>query len=215
VNAARDRGYEYIAITDHSKRVTVAGGLDDDALRSHADDVRRLNDSVDDIWVLAGVEVDILRDGALDIDAGLLAELDWVLASIHYDRALDEKAMTARLVAAIESGLVHCLGHPTGRIIGAREQIPFNFDRVFEACRKNDVCVEINAQPDRLDLSDVHARAAKEAGLILTVSTDAHSTATLDYMKYGVSVARRAGLEKGDILNTLPLKEFRERVARS
>jgi len=212
--AAKDRGYSFFAITDHSKRVTMAQGLDDDDCRRHAEKIREVNDDLKGMWLMAGVEVDILKSGKLDLKAETLEQLDWVVASIHYDRNLDRKKMTERIVKAVESGVVHCLGHPLGRVIAQREPLAFDTAKVFEACAENDVCIEINAQPDRLDLPDTHCREAKAAGVMFTIGTDAHSTAGLDAMRFGVNVARRGWLEAGDILNTLTATKLRKRIRR-
>jgi DNA polymerase (family 10) len=212
VQAARARGYEYVAITDHSKRVSMAHGLDEEAVLSQAEQIRRLDRGLEDIWVMAGVEVDILKDGSLDLDPDVLAQLDWVLASVHYDRNMDEQQMTDRLVAALSTGVVHCLGHPTGRIIGEREPVGFDTEAVFRCCAENDVYVEINAQPDRLDLADFHCKRAREAGVRFAISTDAHKAGGLDAMRYGVYVARRGWLEAGDVLNTLGAAQLRKRL---
>ncbi|MFO7956082.1 MAG: DNA polymerase/3'-5' exonuclease PolX [Candidatus Brocadiia bacterium] len=213
--AARERGYEYLAITDHSKAVSVAGGMDEDRLRERADAIRQLDASLDDIRLLAGVEVDILKDGSLDLDEDVLAELDWVLASIHYNMNMDEGKMTDRMLTAVRSGVVHCLGHPTDRIIGEREPVSFDADRIFEACAEEGVWIEINAQPDRLDLPDTYCKRALEAGVRFTISTDAHKRADLDFMRYGVAVARRGWLEKDDVLNTRGVNELLESIKRS
>lgn len=213
--AAGERGYEYLAVTDHSKAVSVAGGMDEDRLRRHADAIRELDASLGDIRLLTGVEVDILKDGRLDLDESLLAELDWVVASIHYNMNLSEKQMTERLLAAVRSGVVHCLGHPTDRIIGEREPISFDADRVFEACAEHGVWIEINAQPDRLDLPDNYCRGALEAGVQFTISTDAHKSSDLDFMRYGVNVARRGWLQKDDVLNTRGVDQLLDRIRRS
>ncbi len=212
--AARERGYEYLAVTDHSQRVTMANGMDEDGLREQADRIRELDESLDDLWLMAGVEVDILKDGRLDLEEDALAEVDWVVASVHYDRNMGEAEMTERLLKAIRSGVVHCLGHPLGRIIGEREPIGFDLDVVLEACRDNEVWVEINAQPDRLDLPDTHVRRALEAGCGLTISSDAHKVGDLDFMRFGVYTARRGWVEKADVLNTLPAEQLRERMQR-
>lgn len=212
--AARERGYSYFAITDHSKRVTVANGLDDDETLEHADNIRRVDQDLDDLWLLAGIEVDILKSGALDLDEKTLEQLDWVVASIHYDMNMDEEKMTRRLLSAIESGLVHCLGHPTVRLLGKREPISFDADRVFQACAEHGVFVEINAQPDRLDLPDVYCKRAQDAGVRFTISTDAHKPSDLDWMPYGVDVARRGWLGRKDVINTRTVGQFRKSVTR-
>ncbi len=214
VRAARQRGYDYLAVTDHSKAVSVAGGLDDDALRRHADAVREVDAGQKRFWLLAGVEVDILKDGRLDIGHDVLADLDWVVASVHSYFRLPEDEMTGRLLAAVESGVVDCIGHPMGRMIGRRDPIRFDADRVFEACKDAGVCLEINAYPDRLDLPDVWCKRAKEAGCTMVISTDAHKIADLDFIDYGVSVARRGWLEAGNVLNTRTLTALRKRLKR-
>jgi len=165
-------------------------------------------------WLLAGVEGDILKGGGLDISEKVLADLDWVVASVHSYFRLDEDAMTDRLLAAVGSGVVDCIGHPFGRLIGRRDPIRFDADRVFEACREHGVCLEINSYPDRLDLPDLWCKRAKEAGCTMVISTDAHKIADLDLIGFGVSVARRGWLEKGDVLNTRPLPALRKRLKR-
>ncbi len=212
--AARDRGREFYAITDHSKRVTMARGLDDDACREHADAIREVDDDLDGIWVMAGIEVDILKSGKLDLKHKTLEDLDWVVASVHYDRNLPRGKMTGRLVKAVESGVVHCLGHPLGRIIGRREPMAFDTDKVFAACAENDVYVEINAQPDRLDLPDTFCRDAADAGVKFTFGTDAHKIDDLDFLGFAVNVARRGWLGRPDVLNTVTAKTLRKRIRR-
>jgi DNA polymerase (family 10) len=212
--AAKERGYDFFAVTDHSKRVTMARGLDDDRCRRHADAIRKVNDEIKGMWLMAGIEVDILKSGKLDLKPETLERLDWVVASIHYDRNLDEKRMTERIVKAVESGAVHCLGHPLGRIIGRREPIAFDAARVFEACAANNVYVEINAQPDRLDLPDAYCREAAAAGVKFTLGTDAHKLADMEFLKFGVNVARRGWLEKRHILNTLTAAQLRKTLKR-
>lgn len=212
-DAARERGYEYLAITDHSKRVTIARGLDDDAALAHADAIRAVDAELDDLLLLAGIEVDILRDGSLDLKQETLRALDWVIASIHDDLDLTSEAMTDRLLAAVESGVVHCLGHPTARRLGRREGVAFDADRVFAACAEHGVLLEINAQPDRLDLPDVSCKRAKEAGVRFVISTDAHRPADLDLMRLGVDVARRGWLEPRDVLTTSTAGRLREALA--
>ena len=208
--AAADRGYDYFAITDHTKRVTMAKGLDDDGALAHAENIREVDSDMDDIWLLAGIEVDILKSGALDLKEETLEELDWVVASIHYDMDMEQEEMTERLLSAIRSGVVHCLGHPTVRVLGKRDPIPFAADRVFEACAEKGVFIEVNAQPDRLDLPDFYCKRALEAGVRFTISTDAHKPSDLDFMPYGVDVARRGWLRPRDVLNTRTVKQFRE-----
>jgi len=212
MDAARQRGYQYLAITDHSKAVTVANGLDEKRLMNHAERIREVNESVPDFWLLAGVEVDILKSGKLDLDEDVLAGLDWVCASIHSYFNLDEKKMTNRILTAVRSGVVHCIGHPCGRMIGQRDPIAFDVDRVFEACRDNGVCLEINAQPERLDLPDTYCRRARNVGVAFVIGTDAHKQQNLDFMPFGVGVARRGWLEKKDVINTRTARVLEKRL---
>jgi len=212
VEAARKRGYQYLAITDHSQAVTVAHGLTAERLRQQVDRVRELGARLKNFWLLAGIEVDILKDGRLDLPEKVLEGLDWVVASVHSVFEMDEAKMTERLLAAVRSGVVDCIGHPFGRLIGSRDPIRFDVDRLFEACREHGVCLEINSYPDRLDLPDIYCKRAKEAGLVMVISTDAHKPADLDLMAFGVSVARRGWLEKRDVLNTLSAAALRKRL---
>ncbi|AKJ65291.1 DNA polymerase/3'-5' exonuclease PolX [Kiritimatiella glycovorans] len=211
IEGARKLGYDYLAFCDHSQAVRVAGGLDAEGLKRHADAVREANDRYDDILVLAGVEVDILPDGSLDLDEELLAGLDWVTASIHYNFNLDSDRMTERLVRALGSGVVHALGHPLARHIGKREPLAYDFDRVAAVCAEHGVAMEINAQPERLDLPDEYARRAREAGAKLVIDTDAHSTDDYAFMRFGVMTARRAWLRKQDVVNAASRREMEKR----
>lgn len=212
---AKDRGYQYFAITDHSKRVTMAKGLDDDRCRRHADRIREVDETLDGFWLMAGIEVDILKTGRLDLSEKVLRDLDWVVASVHYDRDLGKEKNTDRMLAAISSGVVHCIGHPLGRIIGQREPIPLNMDRIFQACREHGVRLEVNAQPDRLDLPDTFCKPAREAGVEFTLGTDAHKPSDLDFMRFAVNVARRGWLTRKHVLNTLTAKQLRKALRRS
>ncbi|MFO7821317.1 MAG: PHP domain-containing protein, partial [Lentisphaeria bacterium] len=206
--AARERGYQYLAICDHSQAVRIAGGLNEEQLQEHAGKIRETDAKYDDFWLLAGVEVDIMKDGSLDLDEQILADLDWVTASIHYNFNLSSEQMTERLLSAIRSGVVHSLGHPFGRQFGRRDPMQFNVDKVFKACSENNVCLEINAQPERLDLLDVYCRKAKDAGVKIVINTDAHTTDDLDFMEFGVGIARRGWLEKSDIANSMTAKQL-------
>jgi DNA polymerase (family 10) len=206
--AARALGYEYIAITDHSKAVTVANGLDEKRTREQIRKIRADNARRPGIRILAGSEVDILKDGRLDLDDDVLAELDVVVVSVHSYMNLDRAEMTARLLAAIENPYTQILGHPTGRLLLRREECPYDMEAVLDAAARRGVAVECNAQPDRLDLKDTYLRMAKERGVRVVISTDAHTTSTLQFMRYGVQMARRGWLEKKDVLNTLPLEKF-------
>lgn len=212
--AAAERGYKYFAITDHSKRVTMAHGLDDEHCRRHAEEIRKAAGAIRGMWLMAGIEVDILKNGKLDLEDKTLAALDWVVASIHYDRNQTRQEMTDRILAAVRSGVVHALGHPLGRIISKRDPLNFDLDKVFAACAEHNVFVEINGQPDRLDLPDIHLRQAREAGVLFTLATDAHKIAELDFMPLAVNVARRGWLSKADVLNVCTLPQLRRKINR-
>jgi DNA polymerase (family 10) len=212
--AAQARGYEYLAITDHSKAVAVANGLSEARLRQHVEKIRNVADTLDDLWLLAGVEVDILREGQLDLDEKLLASLDWVVASVHSHFHLDQTAMTERILAAVRSGVVHCLGHPMARRLGRREPIRADWQKIFAACREHGVRIEVNSQPHRLDLPDNMCQLAKDAGAGFVVSTDAHQRSDLEFMSLGVDVARRGWLEKNDVLNTVSATKLRKILRR-
>jgi len=206
--AARKLGYEYIAITDHSKAVTVANGMDEKRTRAHTKRIREADKKTEGFRILAGIEVDILKDGQLDLDDEVLAELDVVVGSVHSYMNLEPAAMTERLLQALENPHLKILGHPTGRLLLRREAYRYDLEAVLQACKQRGVAVECNAFPDRLDLRDVDLRAAKELGVKVVISTDAHSTTHLPHMKYGVRTARRAWLEKSDVLNTLPAEKL-------
>lgn len=213
--AARAKGYEYIAITDHSQSLGVAGGLTPEQLLLQIEEIRALNERWDDFCILAGTEVDILPDGTLDFDDDLLRQLDIVIASVHSAMNQDEATMTERIVAAMRNPYVDVIGHPTGRLLGRRDPYPVNIERIIQVAAETGTCLEINASPERLDLKDVHARSAKDAGVLLTVNTDAHRIEGLQQMSYGITVARRAWLEAGHVLNSLPLDELRRTLKRS
>jgi DNA polymerase (family X) len=200
--AAKERGYEYFCITDHSKRVTMAGGLDEDDVRRQMDRVDKINDELDGFLLLKAIEVDILEDGSLDLPDRLLSQLDIVICSVHYHQDLSEEKQTERILRAMESPNFHILAHPTGRIIGERDPYPLDLDRILTAMKEKGAFIEINAQPDRLDISDVQAKHAKERGVKVAISTDAHSVNSLEFMKYGVYNARRGWLEADDVINT-------------
>jgi DNA polymerase (family X) len=206
--AAKKLGYEYIALTDHSKAVTVANGMDDKRTLAQIKKIRAAQERVPGIRLLAGIEVDILKNGSLDLSNEVLAQLDVVVASIHSFMNLDREAMTDRMLAAIENPYTQIIAHPTGRLLLRRESFDYNMEKILDAAKKNGVAVECNAYPDRLDLSDVHLRMARERGVKVVISTDAHSTTHFRMMKYGVITARRGWLEKKHVLNTLPFNEF-------
>lgn len=205
--AAKARGYEYLAITDHSQHVKIARGLTPDRLRAQIARIRTLQDSLG-IALFAGSEVDILADGTLDFDDVLLAELDFVIASAHLHNTQDEAAQTKRLVRALENPHVDMLAHPTGRLLNKRDPYPVDMEAVVDAARRTGSALEINASPERLDLSDIHARLAGERGVPIVINTDAHAPDDFDLMRYGILVARRAWLGAENVLNTRPLADF-------
>jgi DNA polymerase (family 10) len=208
VRAARDRGYEYCAITEHSGAIGMIRGFDDARVLRSATELDAVRREVPGITVLHGLEVDILADGALDLGDAALDVLDWVVISLHASLAQPREAITARVLRALDHPAVCVMGHPSGRKIGAREGADLDWERVFERAAERGVAMELNAQPDRVDLNDVNARLAKAKGVAFTIDTDAHATDALDYIRYGVFQARRAGLTADDVLNTRPLEAF-------
>jgi DNA polymerase (family X) len=206
--AARERGFEYLAITDHSASHGFGNEVSPDALRAQIERVRALNEKLEGIELLVGSEVNILPDGSLDYEDALLAELDWVIGSVHTSFRISEKAMTERMVAAIEHPLVDAIGHPTGRKIERRAPYAVDLERVFEAAARTGTMIEINSSPDRRDLNDVHARAAAEAGVLILVNTDAHKISDYDYRRWGIATARRAWLTRDQVANTRPWSAF-------
>jgi DNA polymerase (family 10) len=205
---ARSLGHEYIAITDHSKSVTIANGLDERRAVAHIKKLRAANDQGLGIRVLAGSEVDILKDGELDYPDELLAQFDVVVCSIHSYMQLDRAAMTDRMLRCIENPYAQIIGHPTGRRLLARESFDYDMEKVLDACAKHGVVMECNSYPERLDLRDVYLRMCKERGVKVVISTDSHNTLHLPYIRYGVTMARRGWLEKADVINTLPVDQF-------
>jgi DNA polymerase (family 10) len=200
----RAKGYQYMAVTDHSKSATVAGGMKEEQVLQMIAEVRALNKKMKGFRILAGCEVDIKGDGSLDFPDEILRQLDLVLVSVHSRFKMTREEMTARIVRAVQHPLVHMLGHPTGRLIGERSAYEVDMEAVLAAARAAGTAVEINASPSRLDLNDLHARRAKELGIPVAINTDAHTIAQLDYMRFGVSVARRGWLTPGDVLNAMP-----------
>ena len=206
--AARKLGHEYIAITDHSKAVTVANGLDEKRAVAHIKKIHSLSEEDLGIRVLAGAEVDILKDGELDYSDEILAQLDVVVCSVHSYFNLDRAAMTERILAAIENPYTQIIAHPTGRLLLRRDAFDYDMEKVLDACAKHGVAMECNSYPDRLDLKDVYLRMCKERGVKVVISTDAHTTTNLSFIRYGVTMARRGWLEKKNVINTLPADEF-------
>ncbi len=212
--AARERGYQYIAITEHSKNLAFANGLDEKRTVEHAQRLRRASEQIEGITILAGIEVDILADGALDLDDSALAQLDVVIASVHSAFNQEPAQMTERLLRAVENRYVTAIGHPTGRLLLRRDAYRFDLDAVLNAAAAHKVAMELNAYPDRLDLCDVHLRMARERGVKIFINTDAHHTSHFEKLKYGVLQARRAWLTASDVLNTLPLDELLAAIKR-
>jgi len=208
--AAQARGYQYLAITDHSRRVTVAHGLDAKRLRAQITEVDRLNDRLKGITVLKAVEVDILEDGSLDLPDQVLKELDFTVCAVHFSFNLSRKRQTERILRAMDNPLFTILAHPTGRLIGERPPYDVDMERLLEAAKEHGCFLEVNAQPERLDLNDIHCRMAKEAGVKLAISTDSHSPSQLGLISYGVEQARRGWIEPDDVINTRPLRELRK-----
>jgi len=204
--AAKALGYSYICITDHYSKMVIAGGLNEKQIRKEMKKIEKVNEKLEGIEVLKGAEVDIDSDGALQAKESVLKDLDVVVASVHSNFNQTKQKMTERLAAAMESGYVNILGHPTGRKIRTKKSFPVDMAELFEASKRTGTFLEINAFPERLDLDDFHARAAKEAGCKLVIDTDAHNKEHLKYMRLGVGVARRGWVEEKDVVNALPLK---------
>jgi DNA polymerase (family X) len=206
--AARDRGYKYMAITDHSKNLAFANGLDDKRAEAHVKRIREVGKTIEGITVFAGIEVDILADGELDLSDSVLEQMDIVIASIHSHFNQETQQVTDRLLRVIENPHTSVIGHPTGRMLLRREGYNFDCDKVFSAAAKAGVAMEHNAYPDRLDLRDLHLRMAKAKGVKFVVNTDAHHTSHMEKIRYGILQLRRAWLTRADVLNTLPAADF-------
>jgi len=206
--AAKDLGYQYIAITEHSGGRGIAHGLDEERLRKQIAEIKALNERLGGIHVLTGIEVDIRADGSLDMPHGILSELDVVIAAVHSAMNQSEEKMTKRVLSAIENPDVDIIAHPTCRLLGEREPIAIDMEAILQAAAKNNKILEINAMPKRLDLNDIHAFRARDLGVKLAIETDAHGVAHLGFMRFGVGVARRAWCEPKHILNTLALEEL-------
>ncbi|HVO61750.1 MAG TPA: DNA polymerase/3'-5' exonuclease PolX [Terriglobales bacterium] len=206
--AARARGYKYMAITDHSKNLAFANGLDDKRALEHIQRIRKADEQIDGIKIFAGVEVDILPDGDLDLSDSVLAEMDIVIASVHSQFNQEPAKMTDRLLTAIQNPNTSVIGHPTGRILLRRDAYPFDMDAVLRSAAKHKVAMELNAYPDRLDLCDRHLRMAKERGVKIVINTDSHHTSHMEKIHYGIVQARRAWLTKDDVLNTRSIENF-------
>jgi DNA polymerase (family X) len=203
--------YDYIAITDHTKSSRVAGGMDEKEFLKQINTIKKLNERLGRDFVKAGAEVDIRADGTLDLSDEILGQLDWVTASIHAGFSHDN---TDRLIKACQNQYVHCIGHPTGRLIGKRDPYPVVIDKVIEAAKENNTALEINAQPDRLDLNDELANLARKADVKLVISTDSHKPTDFHFMSVGVSVARRAWCTSDNILNTNSWESLQQKISK-
>jgi len=210
--AAKSLGYEYIAICDHSKTLQIAHGMSEEDFRERDKDIEKVNRGVEGIAILSGVEVNIDSDGKLDLGDDLLEDLDVVVASVHSGFKQSEEKITDRVLSAMHNDYVDIIGHPTGRIINKREPYQIDLPKVFEAASELGVFMEINAFPDRLDLSDSNLFEARDYGVKFSINSDAHSMHHLRYMEFGVATARRGWLEKKDVINTLSLKELRKLI---
>jgi len=208
------RGYEYLAITDHSQRVTMVRGLNAGRLAKQMDEIDRLNAKMKDFVLLKGIEVDILKDGSLDLPDDILKELDLTVCSVHYDRKLPKKQMTERVIRAMDNPYFNIFAHPSGRLINERSPYEIDLERVMEAAKERGCFLEINANPDRLDLSAPYCKMAKEMDLKLAISTDAHRVTDLDFMRHGIDQARRGWLEAADVINTRNLDDLRKLLKR-
>ncbi|MFN0197709.1 MAG: DNA polymerase/3'-5' exonuclease PolX [Planctomycetaceae bacterium] len=214
IEGAKAKGYQYIAITDHSQRVSMANGLNAERLRAHWKEIVKVREKVSGIEVLCGIECDILEDATMDLADDVLREADWVIAVLHYGLKQPAEKIHERLMNAIRCPYVNIIGHPTGRLLGKRPGASVKFDEVFRAAKDHGVMMEINAHPSRLDLDDIQAAAARDVGIPIVINTDAHSVQGLDMMPWGIFQARRAGLEAKDVANTKPWAQFKKLLKR-
>jgi len=210
--AAKKRGYKYIAITDHSQSLKFAGGLTEERLKEQVKIIQKLNQELKDFTILSGIEVDIKSDGSLDFSDEILSKLDVVIAAIHSGFKQESKVITERIIKAMQNKLVSIIAHPTGRLIGYRESYQVDINKMMDIAAETRTILEINACPERLDLNDVYCRMAKDRGVQLAIETDAHSIDGLEFMNLGVDVARRGWLEEKDIINTLSLEKLLKRL---
>jgi len=215
VEAARSRGYEYLAVTNHSPQVTVARGIDSRILMKQIEEIERINERYSDITILKSSEVDILRDGSLDYPDDVLAQLDFTVCSVHYHQRLSREKQTERVLKAMDNPYFTIFGHPTGRLINEREPYEIDLERIIEGAKGKGCFLELNAHPDRLDLDDVFCKAAKDMGVMVAISTDSHSVFNLGFMSLGVNQARRGWLEPGDVLNSLDANTLKKRLKRA
>lgn len=213
--AAQKLGYKYIANTDHSKRVTVAGGLDEKQVFENIKRTDKLNENFKDFTILKGIEVDILEDGSLDLSDKVLKELDIVVAAIHYKFNLTREEQTERILRAMDNPYLNIIAHPTGRLINEREPYDIDLEKIMQKAKENNCILEINSQPSRLDLNDLNSRKAKEMGVKLVISTDAHSTTQYDFMRFGIGQARRGWIEKNNVINTRNINQLKKIIKRN
>jgi DNA polymerase (family 10) len=213
--AAKRYGLEYLAITEHSRRLTVAHGLDPTRLRRQMEEIDRLNETLTGITLLKGIEVDILEDGSLDLPDEVLAELDLVVGAVHSKFNLSRRKQTERILRAMDHPHFTILAHPSGRLIGTREAYDVDMLKIIRAARARGCFLELNAHPERLDLLDVNCQLARDEGVLVAVSTDAHGVRDFENLKYGIGQARRGWLTKNDVLNTRPLKLLRQLLKRT
>jgi DNA polymerase (family 10) len=213
-DAAAESGYEYVGMADHSKHVTVAGGLNAKELERAIKRIDKLNKKLRKITVLKGIEVDILEDGSLDLPDSVLKQLDFTVCSVHYKFDLSRKKQTERIIKAMDNKYFNILGHPTGRMLKEREPYEIDIEKIMDAAAARGCVLELNAHPERLDLNDVHCKKAREKGVKVVISTDAHAKDDLDYMRFGIGQARRGWLEKKDVINTKTLKQIKKILKR-
>ena len=212
---AAEKGYQYLSINDHSKRLTIAHGLDKKRLLAQIRAIDRLNEKLDGIVILKSSEVDIMEDGSLDLPDDILKELDFTVCAVHYKFSLPSDKQTQRIIRAMDNPFFNILAHPSGRLINERQAYPLDLEAVLLAARERRCIVELNAHPDRLDLNDEACKLAKDLGVRIAISTDAHSTADLEFMRFGINQARRGWLEARDVINCLPLKDLKQVFKRS
>ncbi|MEE9151632.1 MAG: DNA polymerase/3'-5' exonuclease PolX [Thermoplasmata archaeon] len=210
VEAVKNLGYTYLAICDHSESLKIAGGLSKDKLLKQVEEIRRINPQIEDFHVLSSLECNIKPDGSLDVQPEVLEEIDFITGAVHSSFNMSEKEMTKRIINAIENEKVKVLAHPTGRLLQRRKAYKVNLDELIDSAKENDVFFEINSFPDRLDLNDANIKYAKDKGMKFVISTDAHRTEHLGYMRFGVSTARRGWLERKDVLNTMPTNKIKK-----
>ena len=213
--SARERGYRYLAVTDHSRSLYVASGLTEERVLKQCKEIRHLNKGFTDFHLLAGIEVEILPDGSLDFEDELLAEMDIVIASVHSGFNQDRETITRRVISALQNEHVDIIGHPTGRLLGRRDPYDIDVDVLLEVAAETGTALEINASPDRLDLNDEYVHQGKELGVRFAVNTDAHDVYYLDDMRYGVLQARRGWAERNDIINTLTFEQLSDWLQRN